>query len=111
MTRWADQFFVQQQLKEMNLNEPAFVQHLALLGTRLETPEYEQFDSARKDAEEDEGEATRALDAKLDVSKGEETDASGCPHHMPSADQHHRKNCTLQREHNQAHREFQRPKN
>ena len=33
MTRQANQFFVQQQLKELNLNEPAFTHRPALLGT------------------------------------------------------------------------------
>ena len=41
MTRRADQFFVQQQLREMNFDEPAFAHHPALLGTRPETPENE----------------------------------------------------------------------
>ena len=86
MTRRADQFFLQQQLRELNLDEPAFAQCPALLGARPETPEYEHFDSAREDAEEDEGGATSALDDELNASKGEETDASGCLAHMPSAD-------------------------
>ena len=86
MNRQADQFFVQQQFKEMNNDEPAFVQHLALLGARPETLEYEQFDSAWEDAEEDEGDAASTLDAELDVSMGKETDTSGHPHCMPSAD-------------------------
>ena len=34
MTRQVDQFFMQQQLREMNFDEPAFAQHLTLLGTR-----------------------------------------------------------------------------
>ena len=111
MTRWADQFFVQQQLKEMNLDEPAFAQRPALLGTHLETPEYEQFDSTQEDAEEDEGDVMSALDAELDVSMGEETDVSGHPHHMPSPDQHHQRNHALQRERNRVCWEFWRPKN
>ena len=41
MTRQANQFFMQQQLREMNLDEPAFLHHPALLGTRQETPENE----------------------------------------------------------------------
>ena len=32
MARGADQFFIQQQLKELNLDEPAFVHRPALLG-------------------------------------------------------------------------------
>ena len=32
MTRRADQFFVQQQLREMNFDEPAFAHYPALLG-------------------------------------------------------------------------------
>ena len=32
MTRLADQFFVQQQLRELNVDEPAFAHHPALLG-------------------------------------------------------------------------------
>ena len=86
MTRRADQFFVQQQLKELNFDEPAFTHCPALLDARLETPEYEQFDSTREDAKEDEGNTTSALDAELDVSTGEETDASGHQACMPSAD-------------------------
>ena len=45
MTRWADRFMVQQQLKEMNFDEPTFAQHPTLLGVQLESPECEQFDS------------------------------------------------------------------
>ena len=41
MTRWADQFFMEQQLKELNIDKPAFVHRPALLGTRPVTPEYE----------------------------------------------------------------------
>ena len=100
MTRRADQFFVQQQLTELNFDEPAFAHHPALLGIRPETPEYEQFDSACEDAKEDEGDATSALDAKLDASTGEEMDAKGCPAHMPSADRCQLRNCALRREHN-----------
>ena len=39
MTRQADQFFVQQQLREMNFDELAFAHHPALFGTQPETPE------------------------------------------------------------------------
>ena len=77
---------MQQQLKELNLDEPAFVHHPTLLGTRLGTPDYEQFDSTYKDAEEDEGNATSALDTELDASMGKETDATGHLACMPSAD-------------------------
>ena len=62
----------------MNLEESTFAQRPTLLGAQPESPECEQFDSAREDAEED-GEAASALDAKLDASTGEETDASGRP--------------------------------
>ena len=111
MTRWADQFFVQQQLREINFDEPAFAHHPALLGARLETRENERFDSARKDAEEDKGDAMSMVDTELDASTGEETDATGCPRHTPSADRCWRRNRTLRREHNRAQREFRRPKN
>ena len=89
MTRWADRFFVQQQLKEMNFDEPTFVQRPTLLGAQPESPEREQFDSSREDVEEEEGGATIALDAEIDASTGEETEASGCPAQAPSADRHH----------------------
>ena len=49
MTRRADQFFVQQQLRELNFDEPAFEQHPPLLGAQPESPEHEQFNSARED--------------------------------------------------------------
>ena len=78
MTRRADRYFVQQQLGEMDLEESAFAQRPTLLGAQPESPEREQFDSAREDAEED-GEAASALDAKLNASTGEEMDTSGCP--------------------------------
>ena len=77
---------MQQQLKELNLDEPAFAHRPALLGARPGTPEHEQFDSAREDAEEDEGDATSALDTELDASMGKEMDATGHPAHTPSAE-------------------------
>ena len=95
----------------MNLEESAFAQRPTLLGTQPESPECEQFDSAREDAEEEDGEATSALDAELDASTGEEMDASGHPAQMPSAEQHRRRNRTMHREHTRAQREFRRPKN
>ena len=88
MTRWANRFFVQQQLWEMNFDEPAFVQHPTLLGTQLESPECEQFDSAREDVEEEESRATSGLDAKLGASMDEETEVSRHSGQVPSADRH-----------------------
>ena len=79
---------MQQQLKELNFDEPTFEHHPALLSARPETLEYEQFDSTNEDAEEDEGNAMSALDAELDASMGKETDTSGCPGRTPSADRH-----------------------
>ena len=83
MTRWADRFFVQQQLREMNFDEPTFVQRPTLLGTQPESPECKQFDSTWEDVEEEEGSATSALDAEPDASMGKETEASG--HSPPGA--------------------------
>ena len=88
MTRQADQFVMQQQLREMSFDELAFAHSPALLGARLETPENERFNSAREDAEEDRGNAMSMVDAELDASMGKEMDATGCPAHMPSADRH-----------------------
>ena len=95
MTRRADRYFVQQQLGEMNLEESAFAQRPTLLGAQLDSPKCEQFDSAREDTEEEDGEATSALDAELDASTGEETDASGRPAQMPSAEWHRRRKCAM----------------
>ena len=67
----------------MNLEEFTFAQHPTLLGAQPESPKREQFDSAWEDAEEEDGKVTSALDAKLDASTGEETDASGCPARTP----------------------------
>ena len=94
----------------MNLEESTFTQRPTLLGTQPESPGREQFDSARKDVEED-GKAASALDAELDASTGEEMDASGCPALSPSAEQHCRRNRTMRRERTRARREFRRPKN
>ena len=91
---------MQQQLREMNFDEPAFAHCPALLGARPETPENERFDSAREDAKEDEGNVTSALDAELNASTHEETDATGRPARMPSADRHHQRNPALRRERN-----------
>ena len=94
----------------MNLEESAFAQRPTLLGTPPESPEHEQFDSAWEDTEED-GKGISALDAKLDASTGEETDASGRPARMPSAERCCQRNRAMCREHTRARREFRRPKN
>ena len=73
----------------MNLKESTFAQRPTLLGAQPESPEHEQFNSTREDAEEEDGKATSTLDAKLDASTGEETDASGCPGRTSSAEWHH----------------------
>ena len=111
MTRWADRFFMQQQLWEMNFNEPAFAQCPTLLGAQPESPEHEQFDSAQEDVEEEEDSATSALDAEPDASMGEEMKASGCSPQAPSVERCRRRNHTMQRECTRARREFQGPKN
>ena len=106
MTRRADRYFIQQQLGDMNLEESAFAQRPTLLGAQPESPGHEQFDSAWEDVKED-GKAASALDAELDASTGEETDASGHLAWSPSAEQRRRRNCAMCRE----RREFRRPKN
>ena len=77
MTRRADRFFIQQQLWEMNFDEPTFAQRPTLLGAQLESPEREQFDSAREDVGNEEGGLTSGLDADLGTSTGEETEPLG----------------------------------
>ena len=109
MTRRANRFFVQQQLWQMNFDEPAFVQCPTLLGTQPESPEHKWFDSTREDVEEEEGGATSALDAEPDASTGEEMEASRHSPQVPSAERCHQRNCPMQREHNRARREFQGP--
>ena len=110
MTRRADRYFIQQQLGDMNLEESAFAQYPTLLGAQPESPGHEQFDSAREDIEED-GKAASALDAELDASTSEETDASGRAAQSPSVQRCHRSNRTMRRECTRARREFRRPKN
>ena len=95
MTRRADHFFMKQQLREMNFDEPAFAQCPALLGAQPESPEWEQFDSAREDVEEEEGGTTSALDTEVDASTGEETEASGRPVQVNSAERCCRRNHAL----------------
>ena len=97
MTRRADRFFVQQQLRELNFDEPAFEQCPPLLGAQPESPERGQFDSAREDVEE-EGRVTSGLDAELGASTGKETEVSGCPDRAPSAERHRRRNRVMRRE-------------
>ena len=110
MMRRADRYFVQQQLGDMNLEESAFAQCLTLLGAQPESPEREQFDSAREDVKED-GKATSALDAELNASTGEETDTSGHLAQLPSVERCRRRNHAMCRECTHARREFRRPKN
>ena len=111
MTRLADQYFIQQQLGEMNLEESTFAQCPTLLGAQLDSPECEQFDSTWEDAEEEDGKATSTLDAELDASMGEETDTSGRPAQTPSAERCCQRNCAMCRERTRVRREFRRPKN
>ena len=111
MTRWADRFFVQQQLREINFDKHAFAQCPTLLGTQPESPECKWFDSAPEDVEEEEGGATSALDAKLNASMGEETEASGHSPRASSAKRCHQRNHAMQRECTRACREFRGPKN
>ena len=106
MTRWADRFFVQQQLREMNFDEPAFAQRPVLLGAQPESLEWEQFDSAREDVEEEEGSVTSALDAEINASTGEETEVSGRPAQAPSVERRCQRNCTMRRERTGVHQEF-----
>ena len=95
----------------MNLEESTFAQRPTLLGAQPESPKREQFDSAWEDTEEEVGEAASTLDAELDASMGEETDASGRLARASSAERHCRRNCTVRRERTRVRREFQRPKN
>ena len=111
MTRQADRFFVQQQLREMNFDEPTFAQCPALLDAQPESTEREQFDSTREDVEEEEGGAKSALDAEINASTGEEMEASGHLAWVPSAEKRHWRNRAMQRERTWAHQEFQGPKN
>ena len=111
MTRQADRFFVQQQLREMNFDKPAFAQHPTLLGTQPESPKHEQFDSDREDVGDEEGRVTSRLDADLGTSTGEEMEASGFSGQAPSADRHCRRIRAMQREHVRARRDFPGPKN
>ena len=106
MTRRADQFFMQQQLREMNFDEPAFVQCPTFFGAQPESPEHEQFDSTQEDVEEEEGGATSALDAEPDASTGKETEASGHSPWVPSAERCHQRNHAMRRECTRARREF-----
>ena len=76
----------------MNLEESTFAQCPILLGAQPESPECEQFDSAWEDTKEEDGEATSILDAKLNASTGEETDASGHLAQTSSAERHCQRN-------------------
>ena len=95
----------------MNFDEPAFAQRPALLGTQPESPEWEQFDSAQEDVEEEEGGVTSALDTEINASMGEETKVSGYPAWAPSMERHCQRNRTMRRERTRACQEFRGPKN
>ena len=95
LTRRADQLFVQEQLRNLQITEPAFAHCPALLGDHPETPDQEQCNSTWEDAKEDEGNATSVLDAKLDASTGEEMDASGYLHCSALVDRRCQRNHAL----------------
>ena len=80
-------------------------------GAQLESPERDQFNSAWEEVEEEEGGVTSALEAEIDASMGEETEASGCPARVPSAERRRQRNRTMQREWTQARHEFRGSKN
>ena len=86
---------MQQQLRELNFDEPAFEQRPPLLGAQPESPECEQF--YQEDIKE-EGGVTSGLDAKLGASTGEETEVSGCPDRAPLAERHCQRNRVMRRE-------------
>ena len=113
MTWWADRLFVQQQLRDLQVAEPAFLHCPALLDDRPKTLDLEQYDSTQ-DCEgdnDDEGDALSQLNADLDASKGEEMDTSGHLHWLLMAEGHHQRNHALCRECNQAQQEFCKPQN
>ena len=93
-----------------NFDEPAFEQRPPLLGAQPESPEREQFDSAREDVKE-EGGVTSGLDTELDASTGEETEVSGHPDRAPLAERRRLRNRIMQRERARARRDFRAPKN
>ena len=94
----------------MNFDEPAFEQHPPLLGAQPESLECEQFDLAQEDVEE-EGRVTSGLDDELGASTGEETEVSGCPDRVPSAERHCRRNRVMRRKHARERQDFRVPKN
>ena len=80
MTQQADRLFMQEQLRDLWITEPAFPHCPSILGDWLEILDQEQYDSAQEDAEDDKGDATSQLDVDLDASNGKDTDASGHLH-------------------------------
>ena len=111
LTRQVDQVFLQEQLRDLWITEPAFTQCTALLGGHPKTPNQEQYDSTWEDTKEDEGNAMSLLDAELDASLDEGMDTSGCSHRSLLADRFCQRNHALCRERNRACREFHKPRN
>ena len=111
LTRQVDQLFLQEQLRDLWITEPAFAQRTALLGGHPKTPNQEQYNSTWEDTKEDEGNAMSLLDAELDASLDEEMDTSGRSHCSLLADRCCQRNHALCREHNRACREFHKPRN
>ena len=111
MTQQTDPLFMQEQLRDLQITEPAFPHHPALLGNRPETTDPDQYDSTWEDVEDDEGDATSQMDVNLDASIGEETDTSLHLHCSLSADRCRWKNHALHRECNCAQQEFSKPQN
>ena len=111
LTRQVDQLFLQEQLRDLWITEPAFAQRTALLGGHPKTPNQEQYNSTWEDTKEDEGNATSLLDAELDASLDEEMDTSRCSHCSLLADRCCQRNHALCREHNRACQEFHKPRN
>ena len=105
MTRQADCFFIQEQLRDLWVNEPAFGHQPALLGDRPETPDPEQYDSTHNaDGQgEDKDEDTTI---KLGGDLGARANVLGQSNWSSTTKCHHNRNHALQKECTRARHEF-----
>ena len=89
LTHRADHFFIQEQLRDLQVNEPAFGHQPALLADRLEIPDPGQYDSTHDpdgEGDDNDEDTTSQLGGDPGVSTGNETNVSGWSNQSPTTE-------------------------
>ena len=114
LTHQSDHFFIQEELGELWVDEPAFGHQPALLADRPETPDPGQYDSTHNpsgEGDDNDEDTASQLGSDPGGSTSDETDISVWSNLSSTAECHWHRNCTLWGERTRARQEFQHPRN